>query len=195
MSTATINPVRLDLGCGQRPAAGFAGVDMYHPAAEYRFNLLRFPWPLETGSVDELRSSHFVEHIPACYVSGSSIPQDESDIDLWCAFFAECWRVLKDGGEMHVIVPYLKSHRAFQDPTHRRFLCEASFNYLNRAWRVRHGLNHYLGDSDFDILEAKCASTAIESAFSSEDAGQRSLYLWDTLLDMSVRMVARKARV
>ena len=57
--------VRLDLGAGQSPREGFAGVDLYAPDPQYRVDLFSFPWPWADGEVDELHCSHFVEHLPA----------------------------------------------------------------------------------------------------------------------------------
>jgi len=145
-------PVRLDLACGQSPREGFEGVDLYAPG-RHAVNLLRFPWPWGDRSVDELHCSHFVEHIPTVYVapdgSTSDIPRSAEDKDLFFAFFDECWRILKSGGVMTVIVPALRSNRAFQDPTHRRFLPAETFLYLNRVWREMNRLGHYRVDCDF----------------------------------------------
>ena len=58
-------------------------------------------------------------------------------------FFDEVYRVLKPGGTVTIIVPYLQNQRAFQDPTHRRFICESTFFYLNAEWRAANKLDHY----------------------------------------------------
>lgn len=192
--TAIEAPIRLDLGSGNAAPEGFEGVDMYAEGVKHKVNLFKFPWPWETGSVDELRSSHFVEHIPMCFVSGGHIPQDENDLDLWCAFFAECWRILKDGGVMNVQVPYLQSHRAFQDPTHRRFHCETNFHYLNRPWREANGIAHYLGTADFDILGVDRVAPQDEGVRNPEVAQQRAFNYWNTTWDIIAHLQARKAR-
>lgn len=189
--TTVANEVKLDLGCGARPAEGFEGVDLFEPTAKHRVNLFKFPWPWADSSVDAINSSHFVEHIPTCFVSGGNIPVDENDRDLWCAFFDECWRILKPGGRMTVIVPYLQSHRAFQDPTHRRFHCESNFAYLDKNWRVANGLTHYLGAADFTVMCDRIAP-ADEGLRHQEAAAMRAFHYWNTTLDVRANLVARK---
>jgi len=194
LTTEIEQEIKLDLGSGNAWPEGFQGVDMYAPEAQHKVNLFQFPWPWETGSVAEVRSSHFVEHIPMCFVSGGQIPKDENDLDLWCAFFSECWRVMKEGAHLTVQVPYLQSHRAFQDPTHRRFHCEANFNYLNKPWREANGIAHYLGTADFDILSIDRVAPQEEGVKHPEVSQMRALNYWNTTWDIIAHMVARKVR-
>jgi hypothetical protein len=63
--------------------------------------------------------------------------------DFLFAFFDECWRILKPGSTMMVIVPSGRSDRAYQDPTHRRFIVAELFGYLNKEIRESMGLSHY----------------------------------------------------
>jgi predicted SAM-dependent methyltransferase len=135
----SVEHLRLDLACGQRPKDGFTGVDKYAPNAE-KVDLLSFPWPWEDNSVDEVHCSHFIEHIPmgdVTYADGVTTK------DYFFAFFDELYRVLRPDGFATIIWPYLKSVRAFQDPTHKRFIPGESMLYLNRDWRKANGLDHY----------------------------------------------------
>ena len=114
MELETTRPlVRLDLGCGQNPREGFDGVDLLAPNPAYRVDLFSFPFPWADNEVDELHCSHFVEHLPA-----TTTPDGR---DYLLAFFDECWRILRPGGTMTVIVPNARSNRAFQDPPYRRW--------------------------------------------------------------------------
>jgi predicted SAM-dependent methyltransferase len=124
----TSPPVRLNLACGQVPRDGFEGVDLWS-GATHQMDLLKFPWKWASSSVDELYSAHFVEHIP--------MELTPSGQDLFLAFFDECWRILKNGGVMTVVCPNARSNRAFQDPTHRRFIVGETFMYLSDEWRTR----------------------------------------------------------
>ena len=137
-------PLRLDLGCGQTPKAGFEGVDAYAEEAKYCFDLLTFPWPFTDSSVDEVYCAHFIEHIPMEVRDGK---------DLFFAFFDELYRVLKPRGKAEFIWPNLKSVRAFQDLTHRRFIPTETLLYLHKPWREANKLTHGLYDvaADFDF--------------------------------------------
>lgn len=142
---SNVDPVKIDLACGQCPADGFIGYDLHAPETDRvrRLDLLKFPWPIETASVDEARSSHYIEHIP--------MRETEDGKDLFFAFFDELHRVLKPGAPVTIIWPALQSVRAFQDPTHRRFIPWESLLYLNAGWRAANGLDHYRVACDFDI--------------------------------------------
>jgi hypothetical protein len=148
--------LRLDLACGAKPENGFVGVDLYAPGMQ-QVDLTKFPWPWADNSVLEIRCSHFVEHLPMVYVmpDGSyDVMAASGGVDLFIRFFNEVWRVLAPGGSALVIVPAVQSNRAFQDPTHRRFLTMESFFYLNGQFREINGLAHYLGATcafDLDV--------------------------------------------
>lgn len=170
------NPVptlKLDLACGQSPREGFEGVDLLAPNAQHKVDLTKFPWPWADNSVLELHCSHYVEHIPCREVEERDvlaptgvIPGGERQIvsvaeqklerlqrfvgqDMFLAFFDECYRILVPDGAMKVIVPCGRSNRAFQDPTHRRFLMQESFLYLNAEWRRLNKLDHYRARCNF----------------------------------------------
>lgn len=142
MSTATETPTKIDLACGQNKQEGFHGVDISGDA-DQKVDLLQFPWPFESDSVDELFSSHFVEHIP------HDIPGHDNDGLV--LFMEECFRILKDGGKLRIVHPHASSARAFQDPYHRRFIPETTWWYFNREWRQNTGLDHYPIHCDFNV--------------------------------------------
>lgn len=133
----TIQPLKLDLGCGQNKQPGFIGVDLFAPEADIKTDLFRFPFrehvtdrkPLwNDNSVDEIFCSHFVEHIPSCI--------------RW-QFFEECWRILKLEGVMRIFVPSWKSERAFGDMTHQwPPVTTFSLFYLNKGWREANKLTY-----------------------------------------------------
>ena len=195
-------PLRLDLAGGDNPAAGFECVDLYAPAARHRVNLFKFPWPWEDNSVDEINCAHFIEHIPMVFVksveavdtNGTTTCQLESSLggegfkDLWCAFFDECYRILKPGGKMTVYTPHVQSVRAFQDPTHRRFHSEANFLYLDKTWREANKLTHYLGDCDFDVHIDRIGP--MEEQFRHPEAQMiRNIHYWNAVYDLKATLV------
>jgi hypothetical protein len=147
-------PVKLDLGGGQNVREGFECVDLNAPKAEHRVNLFRFPWPFEDSSVDEAHCSHFIEHIPAREIHAGDIDGADNlerylGKDMLLGFFDELYRIMKPEGTATIIWPALKSERAFQDPTHRRFIPSATMAYLSADWRKANKLDHYRVDCNF----------------------------------------------
>lgn len=204
-----VNPVRelkLDLACGQSPKEGFEGVDLSSPVAKHKVDLLEFPWPWADSSVDELWSSHFVEHIPMVYVNRpapeeckegqvylkhSPMPLYPSSKDLFFAFFDECWRILKPGGAMTVICPSVRNERAFWDPTHRRFISQMTFCYLSKDWRKANKLDHYRVDCDFQGNTAFSHTDAYAGRH-SEIQQRAFIESWNYVVDYYVTLKAIK---
>jgi SAM-dependent methyltransferase len=125
---------------------GWCNVDKHAaPGVQEQINLFRFPWirssngsPFNDSSVDYIWAAHLAEHIPHEVKAARGLPgvlakQYEAmvlDLDGFFVFFAECWRVLKPGGLMHVRFPYATSYPSLNDPTHTRYLTPGSFGYL-----------------------------------------------------------------
>jgi predicted SAM-dependent methyltransferase len=168
-------PLKLDLGCGPRKAPGFHGVDLRDiPGVDARTDLSRprwyfaqhefpglirdfqGPWPdlgdgqsrewyLPDASVEEVYSSHFVEHL-----TGTQR----------ISFFNELYRILKIGGKALVIVPYWSNSCAYGDPTHQWPPMSDWFSmYLNKQWREGDGTPANPGNAphvgytcDFDFV-------------------------------------------
>jgi hypothetical protein len=183
--------VKLDLACGTRPADGFVGVDLYAPGVE-RVDLLKFPWPYDDNSVEEVRCSHFIEHIPARDVEDRDLgdlvfnAQDFIGRDMLCAFMNEVYRILVPGGRITIIVPYARSNVAFQDPTHRRFIIEDTFNYFDREKRARMHVEHYGATCDFVIDKERTKMLAASDAQLADTDAH-----WNVLHEIHCTMVKR----
>lgn len=133
-------PLRLDLGSGPRPAEGFKGVDIVKGVTDFTQDLCCGDrWAFADNSVDEMRSSHFIEHIYAGYV----VDSDCKRADALLFFFDEAFRIAKPGATFTVQWPALQGVRAFQDPTHRRFIPAETMHYLSRQGREQMGVSHY----------------------------------------------------
>lgn len=142
--------VRLNLGCGSNRVEGFIGVDYApDPAVDVLHDLTVCPWPFADNSVDEIISSHLVEHIPMIEVA---YPGYERPIDALCAFMNEVWRILKPGSGIRIQYPHHASDRAFWDPTHRRFIPPMTWHYFTREWRTVNQLEQYPIVTDFELL-------------------------------------------
>lgn len=153
ISDALVEAVRLDLACGKSLRAGFEGVDLYAENAKHRIDLQKFPFPFADNSVDELFSSHFLEHLPAREVEERDLYAEARERvsmrerflgkDFLYAFMDECYRILKPAGTIYIVVPNVRADGGFQDPTHRRFFNQNTFRYFNRALREQMGADHY----------------------------------------------------
>lgn len=153
---------RLDLGSGPEPAEGYEGVDVCEGERVVTFDLVSgHPWPFDGGSVEALRSSHFIEHVPLTvvharqYMSPRHEPSEvitgwvqgygQRDALVWV--FEEAWRVAQLGARFELSWPALRDEQtgalqpwAFADPTHRRFIPKEFLHYLSAEDRKRLGL-------------------------------------------------------
>jgi len=103
----------LDLGCGRAKQPGSLGLDRrplpgVDLVADFETRL-----PLADDSVDAVYSKSVLEHL-----------------DHFELVMAELHRVVKPGGEIHLLVPHFSSPLSFSDFTHRRFFGYYSFDYL-----------------------------------------------------------------
>lgn len=83
---------KLNFGCGSKFVAGWDNIDFYSDGPNVlRVNLLN-DFPYATSTFDYVYSSHVIEHFTR---------------DQGVSLLAECFRVLKPGGVVRVVVPDL----------------------------------------------------------------------------------------
>jgi SAM-dependent methyltransferase len=100
------DPVVLDLGCGdQRQYPTNIGVDRRRTPSVAAVADVARPLPFRDASVDRVFAVHVLEHL----------------IDF-LPLVAECHRVLRPRGVLHVLSPWWKHVNAVADPTHVRLL-------------------------------------------------------------------------
>lgn len=174
----------IDLACGQRKVTKeqlgineeceVIGVDIAGDCDIHHDLFNTFPYPFENNSVDQIYTSHFIEHIPMEYINGK---------DKLFAFVDECYRILKSGGKLTMIFPNALSVRAFQDPTHRRFIPANTVFYFSKAWRDANKLDHYNVVCDFDYVvgEAVNGNWVTRSPEAKQFAGQ---HYWNVVDDL-----------
>lgn len=115
--------MKLDIGCGPNPKEGHEGVDQYAFGGKVKhvMDVRKTPWKWKDSSVEEIHTSHFLEHLTALER---------------VSFMNECYRVLKPGGKISFSVPHWASVRAYGDPTHQwPPVSEMWFFYLKKDWR------------------------------------------------------------
>lgn len=176
-----LNEKWLNLACGnnkiehrnpvtQQADGYYFGIDIINTeAADAVMDLESFPWDIESESVEDIICSHYVEHTPMETIGKrllrlvaecSTYDQLRDRVfeidpnapsDGLILFMDETYRILKPGAKMKIIAPYYSSVRAVQDPTHRRYISEATFFYFNKGWRELQRLDHYGIKCDFDF--------------------------------------------
>ena len=115
-------PVRLciDIGCGKNPKPGFVGIDAIDFGQKHVVDV-RKGLPFKPNTVDEVNSSHFVEHL-----TGTER----------IAFFNELYRVMKVGAVATIITPNWSHACAYGDPTHQWPPMSPWYPlYLDKQWR------------------------------------------------------------
>lgn len=143
-----VPPLKLDIGCGKTTPEGWIGVDRLPFGQKWAADLSKTPWEIESyeappaewgvpsldsnppkywfrlpdSSVDEVRSSHFVEHL-----TGTER----------IAFFNELWRVMKNGATALIVTPNWSHACAYGDPTHQWPPMSQWYPlYLHKDWRA-----------------------------------------------------------
>jgi len=119
-------PLRIDLGSGSRPRAGFYALD--HLELEGVDIVADLNRPLELlpdNCAEHVFSSHALEHV--------------HDLLL---LLAEIHRITRPGGLIELVVPHFSNPYYYSDPTHVRFFGLYTMNYFvdtdkqPEAWRV-----------------------------------------------------------
>ena len=103
------------------------------------------------------------------------------------AFMDECWRIMKVGAWMNVVVPSGRSDRAFWDPTHRRFLMQVTFLYFAEGWRIINGLEHYRVSCNFGA-DVGHTQPQEEGLRAPEVQAERLRTLWNVTADWIAKM-------
>lgn len=194
--------INLGAGCVPSPRAdGWVNLDKQHfdstPEAEYvQVDLFRYPWPLATSSVNEIRCSHLLEHVPH-EVRRSQWFRDDPDwwgklkqLDGFYAFMSEVWRVLEPNGLADFIVPYGMSRYAMQDPGHTRFIILATVSYLTPQEEDPGGKKTFNRDTPFTFklagLQCKMDDREYETLFRLGKTGDERFDDWSQYRQMQI---------
>ena len=178
--------LKLDLACGSNKQKGFIGVDLIKKGtqADVAWDLTKYPWPFKNNSVSEIFSSHYLEHIP--HIDGYD--------DGLFHFMDECYRILKVGGTATFLTPYYTSVRAFQDPTHHRFIGETTFAYFSKKWRKFVKIEHYPIKCDFDGIKIDHSIIPELNGKSRESIQYEVAHSWNVVNDIIVTLKKLKEK-
>lgn len=131
--------VRIELGCGPNKKEGFIGIDFLQlPGVDHVANLEEGLSFLADESIDEITSSHVLEHI-----------------ENFEFLMREIHRVLKHDGTHSVVVPYFSNPWYYSDHTHKRFFALYSFEYFAKSSNLRRKVPGFYHDFHFEVKERK----------------------------------------
>lgn len=161
-------PLILDIGCGANKHPGSLGVDRRRISGVDVVCDFENGMPFRTGSVSTVYLHHVVEHIH----------------DL-VAFMEELYRICLPGAKLHIRTPYYASREAFVDPTHVRYITEATFEYF-------HYPNYYGLKTNFSILSTQYKMRKPFKFFPRYLQKRCRRYLWNACIEMDVLLEAVK---
>jgi len=142
--------MRLNLGCGFNRLPDYINVDKFKECSpDQVVDLDLHPWPWNDESVTEIQAYHVLEHLGETTAGFIEIMRD-------------MYRVLCNGGLVHITVPHARSDGFLGDPTHVRIinanvmsLFSQTFNRdcAKKGWpNTPLGLYHNI---DFELVEVK----------------------------------------
>jgi len=123
--------IRLDLGCWDSKKKGFLGVDMLKGPTVDIVHDLTTGIPYKDEEVDEIYTSHFLEHVPN--------PE---------FLIKEIYRVLKKGSKATIIIPHFTNPGAYT-PLHKTY-----WSYSSIDKKI---LKYYM-DCDFKSVKVRLNS-------------------------------------
>jgi len=128
--------VSLELGCGNRKRNPDAiGIDLLdYECVDLIGDVYEVLRALPDSSVDEVYSSHFVEHV--------------SDVPL---LLSELARVLKMGGKLIIIVPHFSNPYFYSDITHKAFFGLYSMSYFSKDTYLSRKVPTYQRDLNYSV--------------------------------------------
>jgi len=141
--------MKLYFGCGKHSVEGFLGVDRIKTEkSDIVHDMEVFPYPFEDNSVDEMILFNILEHL------SNTIKVME-----------ELWRICRNGARLNISVPYFNSAGAFQDPTHKTFFTENTFDYFTESGITPLSHFNYYTKARFKILKIKPDQKKLFSMF------------------------------
>lgn len=140
------NPLRLNLGSGQRSLEGYLNVDKFGEP-DVHWDLEKFPWPWEDNSAEEVKLIHVLEHLG-------------QQTETYFQILQELYRIAQPNAKIHIIVPHHRHDNFVHDPTHVRAITPMGLQMfsrrMNREWQVQGCANTPLGlylDVDFELVK------------------------------------------
>lgn len=132
--------VKLNLGCRDDLQEGFIGLDISPKcSADIIWDLNKTPWPFDNSSVDEIFTSHCIEHL-----------------DCLDTFLKEVYRICKPSAKITLIYPHysrgdfstqhkhMYGIRILNDYPDMFNVKKITFRYVRMSWKIWYKLPLYL---------------------------------------------------
>ncbi len=118
--------MKLDIGSGDRGKKGYMHLDKHnfskdYPKGDFLQHDVKDLLPYKDGTIEEIWCHHMFEHLTHRH------PTEDIDYLVWV--MNEFHRVLKVGGEAHIIVPWTCHPNNWRCPSHYRPFNEWSFEW------------------------------------------------------------------
>ncbi|MFZ0407760.1 MAG: hypothetical protein WAM11_06585 [Cyanobium sp.] len=113
--------MKLNLGCGPRPIAGYLNIDSVASFVPDRvMDLERTPWDLPSDGAEEVLLNHVLEHLGA-------------STETFLAVMTELYRVCANGALIRINVPHPLHEHFRTDPSHVRRITPQTLSMFSRA--------------------------------------------------------------
>lgn len=110
--------MKANLGCGQDYLKGYVNIDISHEVkADHYLDIRRAMLPFEDNSIEEVYCGSVLEQVL----------ENEHLVHL----LNECWRVLKPGAPLRLVVPNSRYSITYQDPFDCRHFIAETFWYFD----------------------------------------------------------------
>jgi len=132
--------IRIELGCGNSRkfldsiTIDKVDLDSVDIVADINYGLKFIP----NDSIDEVYSSHFLEHV-----------------DNYELVMSEIFRILKPGGKKIGTVPHFSNPHFYSDYTHKNYFGLYTFFYMSKTSTMKRKVPNYYNNINFNVLQLR----------------------------------------